>query len=101
MEMQILKKGALYSADCAKCGCTIFSHEWATWDNNEMRDAMKSGNTCCPECHGHADKDTFRYCGKQYAGRYSMSGYLDCTDWHYSANYRSLKRELRDLYGDR
>jgi hypothetical protein len=39
-------------------------------------------------------------CGKQYAGRYSANGYMDCTDWHYDANKRRLERELRSMYGD-
>lgn len=100
MEMQIFKKGALYSADCAKCGMTNFTHEWFHDDHNNRRDAMKDGTLQCDECHGHVDADTFMYCGKQYAGWYSMPGYLDHTDLSFSANLRNLKRELREYYGD-
>ena len=101
MQMQITRKGALYTADCDKCGTTMFVHEWATWDNNEERDALQAGTLRCPHCPGHADPDTYTEHGrKYYAGRYSAPGYLDRTDWHYSTNLRTLKRELRDMYGD-
>lgn len=30
----------------------------------------------------------------------SADGYMDCTDWSYSRNLRTLKRELRDMYGE-
>jgi hypothetical protein len=99
MQLEITQKGALYSCECDKCGATMYSHEWATWDNNETRDAMEAGVMTCPECHrGHADPETFIYCGEQYAGRYSAPGYLDCTDWNYGPNRRRLERELRAMY---
>jgi hypothetical protein len=98
MQMEILKKGHLYCADCAKCGATMYSHEWANWTNNETRDALQDGTAVCDQCGGRADPGTFTDCGKQYAGRYSAAGYLDCTDWNYGANLRKLKRELRDMY---
>ena len=94
MQMQIFKKGALYAADCAKCGTTIYSHEWAIGDNNELRDALQNGTAECPDCGGHADPSTFIDCGKQYAGWYSAPGYLDCTSMHYGKNLRNLKREI-------
>lgn len=101
MQIQLLKKGALYSADCAKCGCTMYSHEWSTWDNNEMRDAMQAGTARCPQCcTGVADADTFMECGRQYACRYSAPGYMDCTDWSFGKNKRALLREVREMYGD-
>lgn len=100
MKMQIFKKGALYSADCNRCGSTMFTHEWFNDDHNDRRDAMQAGTLQCNDCSGHADADTFHYCGRQYAGWYSMPGYLDCTDVHYDKNLRRLKSELRDFYGD-
>lgn len=100
MEMQIFKKGALYSADCEKCGCTQYTHEWFHSDHNERRDAMENGTLRCDECSGHIDAETFGYCGRQYAGWYSMPGYLDHTDVSYGKNLRELRRELREMYGD-
>ena len=98
MELETLKKGALYCADCNKCGRTLFSHEWADWDNNERRDAMQAGTLRCDDCSGFADPDTFHDCGRQYACRYSAPGYLDCTDWNYGTNLRRLEREVRSMY---
>ena len=100
MELQIFKKGALYSADCSRCGTTMYTHEWFHPDHNERRDAMESGRLPCDEC-GHAvDKDTFAYLGKHYAGWYSMPGYLDHTELMFSKNYRRLRKELKEFYGD-
>ena len=100
MEMQIFKKGHLYSADCSKCGATQFSHEWLHYDNNDRRDAMKNGTLRCNDCNGIVDAKTFIDCGRQYAGWYSMPGYLDCTDVSFGKNLRQLKTELREMYGD-
>lgn len=101
MELHIYQKGALYSADCGKCGATMYTHEWIEDDHNERRDAMQNGTLACNECGtGRADPDTFMDCGKQYAGRYSAPGYMDCTDWAYDTNEARLRRELRSMYGD-
>lgn len=102
MELEITLNGALYACDCSKCGATLYTHEWATWDHNETRDAMKAGTLRCDQCcTGVADPETFRRVpGKHYAARYSMPGYLDCTDWNYGTNKRALIREVRDMYGD-
>jgi hypothetical protein len=100
MQLEMTQKGATYSCDCAKCGCTLFAHEWADIDNNERRDAMQAGTLHCDHCSGLADPETFASLGRQYAARYSASGYLDCTDWHFGANKRTLAREVRDMYGD-
>ncbi len=101
MELYIYQKGALYSADCAKCGCTNYTHEWVNDDHNERRDAMENGTLACDECAiGTVDADTFMSLGRQYAGRYSADGYMDCTHWHYGKNKRELERELKDMYGD-
>jgi hypothetical protein len=97
MELFIYRKGATYSADCDKCGASIYWHEWTS---DGQSDDLKEGRAPCPHCHGRSDPDTFMYCGRQYAGRYSAPGYMDCTDWSYSPNKRTLARELRDLYGD-
>ena len=32
MEMQIFKKGALYSVDCSHCGAISYTHEWFNTD---------------------------------------------------------------------
>ena len=98
MQLQVYKKGRLYCADCAKCGATMYAHEWITDDFNGDRDAMQAGTARCPECGGHADADTFTDCGRQYAGRYSAPGYMDCTDWSFGTNRRNLERELRNMY---
>lgn len=99
MKIEITQKGALYSCDCAKCGATLYTHEWATWDHNEQRDAMENGTLRCQDCGGNADPETFfKVPRKQYAGRYSAPGYMDCTDWEYGSNKRRLERELRDMY---
>lgn len=100
MQEEITRKGALYSCECAKCGSTLYTHEWADFDHNERRDAMEAGTLHCDVCSGTADVETFHYNGKHYAGRYSAPGYLDCTEWTYSKNLRALRRELRDMYGD-
>lgn len=100
-QMQVYQKGALYSCDCAKCGATMYTHEWVYDDHNERRDAMQAGTLQCDQCAiGRADPDTFRQCKDSYAGRYSAPGYMDCTDWHFDANKRRLEKELRDMYGD-
>lgn len=101
MEMQIFKKGALYSADCAKCGGTNYTHEWAHIDHNARRDAMQTGALFCEWCcMGRTDPKTFHDCGRQYAGWYSAPGYLDCTSLEFDTNRRRLERTLRDLYGE-
>lgn len=102
MKLQTTQKGRLVSCECAKCGATIYSHEWASWDFNNERDAMQDGTMRCPDCHGTADADTFWESPSRnyYACRYSASGYLDCTDWQYGKNRRALEREVRSLYGD-
>lgn len=101
MELEITSKGATYCCDCAKCGATMYTHEWAYMDHNERRDAMENGTLRCDECvTGTADPETFRKLRNQYAGRYSAPGYMDCTDWNFGTNKRELERELRDMYGD-
>ena len=100
MEMYIYKKGRLYAADCAKCGMTHYAHEWITEDFNGERDAMQAGALRCNECGGAIDNDTFTDCGRQYAGRYSANGYMDCTDWSFDTNKRRLERELKEMYGE-
>ena len=62
---------------------------------------MQEGTLRCDQCAiGRADPATFHDCGKQYAGRYSASGYLDCTPWEFDTNKRRLERTLRDLYAE-
>jgi NAD-dependent SIR2 family protein deacetylase len=101
MQMFIYRKGALYSADCRKCGMTNYTHEWVRDDHNERRDALENGTARCDECGGPIDATTFYKAPRpMYAGRYSAPGYLDCTDWSYDANKRRLEKELRDMYGD-
>lgn len=100
MELQIYQKGALYCADCSKCGMTNYAHEWITDNHNERRDAMQAGTARCDECGNAIDASTFVDCGRQYAGRYSAPGYMDCTEWSYSPNKRTLARELRAMYGE-
>jgi NAD-dependent SIR2 family protein deacetylase len=100
MQLFIYAKGALYAADCDRCGTTMYTHEWINSDHNDRRDAMKDGTLRCDDCNGHAAANTFMYLGKQYAGRYSAPGYMDCTDWHFDANKRRLNAELRSMYGE-
>jgi DNA-directed RNA polymerase subunit RPC12/RpoP len=101
MQPFLYRKGQTYCADCARCGTTHTIHEWITDAFNDERDAMQNGTLRCPECGvGTMDADTFTDCGKQYAGRYSAPGYMDCTDWNFDTNKRRLERTLRDLYGD-
>lgn len=99
MKLHITRKGALYAADCSKCGMSLYAHEWASHDPNGDRDAMQAGTYCCEDCGGRADPETFWNCGKQYAARYSADGYLDCTDWTYGRNRRELARDVRAMYG--
>ena len=101
MQIELKPKGALYSCDCARCGATMYSHEWVDFDHNERRDAMENGTLWCNDCPGRADPATFRQVSKRfYAARYSAPGYLDCTEWQYGANKRALLRELRGMYGE-
>lgn len=97
MEMQITKKGRLATIECARCRQTATWHEWA--DEGQAED-LKDRN--CQDCGGMMDKETFWYSPSRnwYAGRYSMPGYLDCTEWHYGKNLRKLEKELRDFYGN-
>jgi hypothetical protein len=101
MNLYITPKGALYSADCDKCGASIYAHEWAHPNPNGARDAMQAGTLECDQCSGHADPETFVDLGRKfYAARYSADGYMDCTEWAYGPNKRALLREVRDLYGE-
>lgn len=101
MQIELTRKGALYAADCRKCGASLYAHEWAHWNNNEARDMLRDGTYACDQCAtGTADPETFTECGRQYAARYSMPGYLDCTDWSFGPNRRVLLREIRDMYGE-
>ena len=36
---------------------------------------------------------------ERYIGRYSASGYMDCTDWDFGTNRRKLEKHLREMYG--
>lgn len=102
MQLEVTQKGQLYSCECAKCGATMYVHEWATWDCNADRDAMQAGTLRCSECRiGTADPETFHeHKRKHYAARYSAPGYLDCTEWTFGTNRRALVREVREMYGD-
>jgi hypothetical protein len=101
MELELTDKGATYSCECARCGATLYTHEWAYMDHNERRDAMQAGTLCCDECCvGTADPSTFTKLRAQYAGRYQAPGYLDCTEWSFGTNKRELERELRSMYAD-
>lgn len=101
MEIEIIRKGATYCCECAKCGATLYTQEWAFDEHNERRDAMEAGALLCDYCAvGRADAATFARLRDQYAGRYSAAGYLDCTEWEFDTNKRRLGRTLRDMYGD-
>lgn len=102
MELYVYPKGALYFADCARCGATIYTHEWTAPDFNAERDAMQAGTLSCPHCGiGRADPATFGKAKRpHYAARYSADGYMDCTDWNFGSNRRELVRETRAMYGE-
>lgn len=101
MQPHITRKGALYSCDCAKCGTTIFAHEWASPDFNEDRDAMANGTFRCHECSGFGNHFTFRHHPlPEYAARLSAPGYMDCTNWSFSPSKRRVLAELVNLYGN-
>lgn len=97
MQLFIYKKGRLASCDCSKCGQTAYWHEWTT---DGQAEDLKAGR--CEECGSTLDPDTYWESPSRnwYAGRYSASGYMDCTSWSYGKNARALRRELRDMYGD-
>ena len=99
MKPEITQKGALYSWECAKCGATLYTHEWADFDHSERRDAMESGALSCDQCHGRADADTFGRLDDAHAARLSMSGYLDCTEWTYGSSPDALRAQLDEMYG--
>lgn len=101
MQMQIYRKGTLYACDCPKCGATNYSHEWIS---DVVRNApeMWIGAECddCGRVFSGIESRDVIDCGKQYAGRYSAPGYLDCTSWSFNTNKRTLAKELRDMYGE-
>jgi hypothetical protein len=100
MELELMPKGATYFCDCAECSASLWTHEWVNEDHNQRRDMMAAGTLRCDHCTGHADPATFLNGGKQYAGRYSASGYMDCTEWEFDTNRRRLEKALRDMYGE-
>lgn len=104
MQLWISKKGSLYSCDCAKCGMTAYSHEWISDtvlnEQSMWKQQSPLSGPRCPDCGGAFDLSTFRYEGKQYAGRYTAPGYMDCTDWSYSPNHKTLAKVLREMYGE-
>lgn len=102
MKLYTTPAGHLYSADCSRCGATMYVHEHATWDLNEERDAMQAGTLACQECGiGRADPATFvEHKRPHYASRYSADGYMDCTRWEFDTSKRRLQRTVRDLYGN-
>lgn len=100
MQLQITRKGALYSCECRSCGATLYTHEWADWDHNDRRDAMQDGTLPCDECfRGSADPETFGPLRSSYAARMTLPGYLDSTDWNYGTNLIALRRAMREMYG--
>ena len=99
MILELTAKGATYTAECERCGTTNYAHEWADYDPNERRDAMQAGTLPCDECGHFTDPTTFTACGPHYAGRYTMPGYLDCTEWEFGTNRRQLIATLRSMYG--
>lgn len=97
MELFIYDKAPTFTAECERCGATLYAHP----DTGCSEDDLRSGAAQCDQCvSGHADPGTVRYAGKLYAGRYSAPGYMDCTDWSYGKNKRELARELRAMYGE-
>lgn len=97
MECEIYPKGALYACDCQNCGSTTYWHEWVSEGSSDELHAER-----CAECFKQLSNDPkdVTYCGRQYAGRYSAPGYLDCTEWQYSPNKKTLKQELDSIYGE-
>ena len=101
MQLQVLRKGAVYTCECAKCGATLYTHEWAHYDHNDRRDAMQAGTLPCDECFsGHADPGTFGPMRDMYAARLTMPGYLDSTEWTFGTNLRALVRTMKEMYGE-
>lgn len=101
MKLETAPKGATYTCDCARCGATLYTHEWAHIDHNERRDTMQAGTLLCDVCcNGHANPDTFAQLHDHYACRYTAPGYLDCTDWEYGTDRRELERQVRSMYGE-
>ena len=98
MELEITRKGVYISADCAKCGETMTTHEWVNECFNDDREALQDGTARCNWCGGLNDVETYREQKNVYAGRYSAPGYLDCTEWSYDTNKRRLEKELRAMY---
>lgn len=97
LELCIYPKAPTWSAECDKCGATFYAHP----DTGLTESDLRAGTAECPHCaSGHPFPETIRYEGSLYAGRYSANGYLDCTDWSYGRNLRTLTRELCALYGE-
>lgn len=98
MTLRLTQKGVLVEGICER-GCLVRTHEWASADFNDERDNLLAGRARCPECLAKVPADTVKEHGRTwYAGRYSASGYMDCTPWEYGRNARRLRSELRALY---
>lgn len=98
--IEITRKGALYSAACAKCGCANFTHEWAHAEHNDTRDGMQNGYTRCLHCWtGRTTPTTFTDHGRKwYAGRIAGD---DSSAWEYDTNKARLAQLLRAMQRDR
>lgn len=95
MEIETIRKGTVYEADCQKCGCTNFWHEWVHGgQGSELAEYP------CDQCGHKIGNEPIKHPRKEYACRYSAPGYLDCTDWNYGTNRRILENDTRAMYGD-
>jgi hypothetical protein len=101
MQAVVYDKAPLYSADCARCGSTLYWHPYTSVGPLSDFKAATGEDARCSQCvAGTIDPETTREMGEFYAGRYSAPGYLDCTDWSYGEDADALRAELNDLYGD-
>jgi hypothetical protein len=95
MEPEILRKGNLYSCDCQHCGATNYWHEWHSEGSSDDL-WQQQCEECCKQL-GESPDDATQCKGKYYAGRMSMPGYLDCTQWEYETSLARLKKSLREM----
>lgn len=97
--IEITTKGALYSAECAKCGSTNYTHERVHDDHNERRDGLQTGHVRCTECwSGRTTPTTFIDHGRKwYAGR--VAG-MESATWEYDTNKARLAQLLRAMHRD-
>lgn len=88
-----IHKGQYYSVEC---------NRGETWIVPEfVSGKVKRAGDLQPYVQGKIDNPHEKISLQTgYVGRYSASGYMDCTEWTADTNKRRLEKTLREMYGD-